>query len=788
MPHRKHSNPEAVTGIVGDVGLLRDNTVMLLLDYWTLPHEERLAFFCQIASQASEEDASAILHIFLSNCTTEMFLQVWGALQQGPQFQKMIREAALQLKSTTNNEGPTSTNTEADKQDERDDSVLVAEATDLTKPSRRGSQRNMNKQTRRSTRFMDFHGITDAFDYNKELGIAEEDEDEDRASVVSEPLGQHTSGDNVREDVEAMGMLLTKLSKFVRSLTPLVENEDAAPSNLYRDSYEGMVSTLQYGSRRMEFSEFIYDWHIRKYGLKTLAQRHLLKLIQSLRKYEKKVFQCQLCLRFMAIQISSSPSGCAYYVCLPLGFHEHKFILGLLSRWSLGTFSGGSKHRIALPKQQFKIRIAFAISTVQEALREKFGVFGRGIDTLADRIRAKAIPRDDEFVRENDLLILCVEDFALQRTLLEKVLGAVYLAGDINGDGSLEFDEFASVVTHLSPTVDDRFLQKVFEAAHDFNKPNRISFARFLDVILLERVLSPVAPSAATTGAMRAKNAAATTNGNMGGEVPAVSGGGSQQSSDVVKEVSQDEQEEVYQFELLRETWTHDREAVTHVLQTSITHAPTAKSLTFRVAFLDQLLERRVDSKTAWLCHRQIMREIARYQHLDADQIAGLRHKELQFQKAVRAIRTAQRLSALTPASREAGEDESNLHDGAARNAADSISSPNYTAAVRGISFETPSADMPNVADVAALENELRETFLERADERAIDDYMTAIQHLRRVSVKQQSVLLELHDHMTLLGPEEAVSEVDEENDEESDEDGKEEDNDDQGDGSDGEG
>lgn len=65
-------------------------------------------------------------------------------------------------------------------------------------------------------------------------------------------------------------------------------------AQLYRDNYEGMVSTLQYGNRRMEFSEFIYDWHIRKYGLKTLAQRHLLKLIQSLRKHEKKVFQCQL--------------------------------------------------------------------------------------------------------------------------------------------------------------------------------------------------------------------------------------------------------------------------------------------------------------------------------------------------------------------------------------------------------------------------------------------------------------------------------------------------------------
>lgn len=34
---------------------------------------------------------------------------------------------------------------------------------------------------------------------------------------------------------------------------------------LYRDNYECAVSTLQYGNRRMEFSEFMYDWHIRKY-------------------------------------------------------------------------------------------------------------------------------------------------------------------------------------------------------------------------------------------------------------------------------------------------------------------------------------------------------------------------------------------------------------------------------------------------------------------------------------------------------------------------------------------
>lgn len=722
VPHRKHHSAETVAGVVGDVGLLQDSTVMLLLDFWALPHKERLAFFCQIASQANEQDASAILHVFLDNCTTQTFLQVWEALQQSPQFQKMLREAALQFEPATGSDEA------IPKTPEDKNSSLEIDTADLDRPGWRGSQRNMvKKRPRRSTRFVDFNGITEAFDRNKEGGDSDDEDGGDtfRGSPRSQkftirergrlslsdasdkPAGQEptsrwnllrqnsrrrqlksprtldsmtvlerihddlteiikmedgpdahvmdavwqllealdgppkgashrksvaqpaavlpvpsqpqqitvqnprislrtplsaeqqfimkldqlqsmlvalgevrihsmstdtitgayrrmpilaklfsaltdaslgaagidTTGggllkivssyskaqniasswqgappkektldplkappgtpkahngtaDKVREDVEAMGLLLNKFSTFVRSLTPLVDNEDAAPSGdsasddvlmvldlasklesagalaevppgsttgggkrrlslaadrelpiilavqslarsnefddvsrlilasvvakmsrvraaalegksneddnedgvamegdeevlrivknlrrasakaaqiqeahdqlqlqlqsggmspsegdaatlrlanrdipsniknsqvlrglklfrvdillrivnqLYRDSYEGMVSTLQYGSRRMEFSEFIYDWHIRKYGLKALAQRHLLKLIQSLRKYDKKVFQCQLCLRFMGIQISSFSSTIASY-------------------------------------------------------------------------------------------------------------------------------------------------------------------------------------------------------------------------------------------------------------------------------------------------------------------------------------------------------------------------------------------------------------------------------------------------------------------------------------------
>ncbi|KAE9361779.1 hypothetical protein PF008_g686 [Phytophthora fragariae] len=1206
VPHRRPRSPGVVAGILGDVGLLQDNTVMLLLDFWGLPHEERLAFFCQIASQASEQDASAILHVFLDNCTTQTFLQVWEALQQSPQFQKMLRDAKLRLEPAPN-DGAEASATAVHEDENKADEPGREKPAVWRGSSRRGLAK---RRDRKSTRFVDLNGITEAYDFHED-GEENSDEDEDEDKVKSNPADTHrdsprfqkitirergrlclsdvndhpdeenhsgrrgsfhrsdrsrrqlktpvdresmplldllhhglteiikmedgpdahtmdavwqllealdgrrmhdsrsgfhrrhipvaaptavvqpqpqqqvpnpraalrtplsaeqqflmkldqlqsmlstlvdvrvhtmstdtitgafrripiltklftalsgaslgaagvdtasggmskvvsdqdkaeylanswqagdskdkglpplpvtlrkpiTQEDDVREDVEAMGLLLVKFSKFVRSLAPLVDYEDSAPTcssenrsddvllvmdladklehagalaevplmlgggggkrrlslaadrelpiilavqslargndledvarliataiearmtrvqvavaeakfnseeeditialeedeeemkteedeevmkivrslrrssgkaaqdqetrdqvqfqktqgrgvqqhlsdeenatlrsgkgdipaniknasatrgiklfsvdilfriinQLYRDNYEGMVSTLQYGSRRMEFSEFIYDWHIRKYGLKALAQRHLLKLIQSLRTHEKKVFQCQLCLRFMGIQISSSfHFFMSYYtptsVCSAVfldSFHEHKFVLALLSRWSLGTFLGGSKHRVEIPNREFKIRVTIAISTVQEALRERFGAYARGMDALAERIRAKVLPRDEEFIRENDLLILCVEEFGSQRALLEKVLGAVYLAGDINGDGSLEFDEFASVVTHLSPTVDDRFMQKVFEAAHDYSKPNRISFARFLDVILLERVLNP-APLVAKT-----KTAAAS---GTGGTSSAVSGGSSHPRNSTIKTSGLVEQEELNQFELLRETWTHDREAVQQVLHTSITHAPTAKMLSFRVAFLDQLLSRRVDAKTAWLCHRQIMREIARYQHLDADQVAGLRSKELQFKKTVRAIRNAQWLRtifAVPSANLDTAGDEAAI---AEVSDADSLEPPaSYTAAVQ-LSLDEQATGTTNVADVAALENELRETFIERADEGAIEDYMAAMQHLRRVSISQQSLqlLLESREELSVLRTEGTLPEGNEENDTEDDDD-----------------
>lgn len=458
----------------------------------------------------------------------------------------------------------------------------------------------------------------------------------------------------------------------------------------------------------------------------------------------------------------------------------------MLDKWSLGTFSGATKHRVEHSTRQFKIRIPFAVATLQDALSERFGVYFRSMDAVAARLRSQAMtsPGDEEFVKESDVLRIAIDEWGEQRQRLEQILEAVYVAGDLNSDGGLEFDEFAAVVTHLSPMVDDKLLLKVFAAAHDVVKsPRRISFARFIDVILLEKILNASAVSSTASSASRASGSAATTSnssataanksGILGDDSSNVSSssraaGGSTRSyaagavaSKTASTLASQEDEETLQFNLLQQTWEHDREIVERALKL-ITHQQTAASLTFRVSFLTQIIAKRVDSKTAWMCHKQIMRGISRYQNLDEEQIVVLKKKEETFRKAVLAITNLRRLGSLLGGGNAGsrvvldGDLDAGIGAETDEDIADSINDNEiqqerqqpdqdeqheeiaqddrrYTAAVeRTLVGIHRSGSLPG--DMLALEDELREKFLASADEAAIEDFKVAVQQLRRVT------------------------------------------------------
>lgn len=443
----------------------------------------------------------------------------------------------------------------------------------------------------------------------------------------------------------------------------------------------------------------------------------------------------------------------------------------LLDKWSLGTFSGTSKHRIESTPRQFKIRVTFALTTLQEAFSERFGVYFRSMDSITARIKAQASRApDDEFIQESELLEIAVDEWLQLRNRIEQILEAVYVAGDLNGDGNLEYDEFAAVISHLTPTMDEKALQRVFTAAHDHIKPRRISFERFIDVILLERVLgtTPVKSSSSKTSDKT------MTSSNSSGNVARLSTEG------VFSRTSMEE-EESYQFNLLQETWEIDRESVAAVLR-GITHQQTAASLTFRVAFLTQILSKRVDSKTAWMCHRQIMREISRYQNLNEDQIVVLKSKEETFKKAVQAIRRMQRFglvlssvkngtaSSLISESQDPQGGNEDGDGGAQQLQAPSLTHEHdanrYTSVVEQTLAQPPHEGAATMNDMIALEEQLREQFLMNADADGIEDFKSALQQIRHVSLHNFSLGL-THEQLETLSSRPTVESIGEEANEE---------------------
>lgn len=182
-----------------DVGLLNDTTVLMLLDFWELPKTERLGFFCQIASQTNEEDAAMVLHVFLENCSTHNFLQVWDALQQSPQFEATFTVAARKYYEALM---------------AQQSSVLAAEAGgggDVTastidgpqqqKKSLKTNRKDMRRSTRsrqslsigrnssggghRQSRFVDLNGLTEVFEERDDEFFDNSDSGSDRFGGVN---------------------------------------------------------------------------------------------------------------------------------------------------------------------------------------------------------------------------------------------------------------------------------------------------------------------------------------------------------------------------------------------------------------------------------------------------------------------------------------------------------------------------------------------------------------------------------------------------------------------------
>ncbi|OQR99359.1 hypothetical protein ACHHYP_06899 [Achlya hypogyna] len=436
---------------------------------------------------------------------------------------------------------------------------------------------------------------------------------------------------------------------------------------IYRERHECNLSE-QDSVGSTAFIDFVYDWYLRKYGLRKLAMQHLSKLLLALKKHKKTSKKCLLVY-------------VPYY-----DYSSLNFALGLLHLWTNGTFSIGASPTIKAP-------LTTLMQTLEDSYDKRFGPFGN-MDGIKSTLAAKACLEDATLIDQDVALEVAIEEFGVMKTTVEKMLREIYAAGDFLGQDEMGYDEFATVLHGLSPGIADRDVVRMFREAAD-PVVGTIPGRRFVAVVIDQGVLS------ARQNKFKASTVAA--------------------SSAAFPEYEEE------QFAALDEAWQAVEADILAAVE-RIPHKEAASSLMLRVRILKMIITKRIDSETAWLAHRSILRDVSRFRNLSEPAIAAIKTKEAAFKEAVARLTSMKfgglRLNAPSAMAYVTDLDENNLpeelHEGA-----------------------EPEA-------VSHLEEKLRDEILRLTDgagatdatiESTLDSYGSAVQKVRRVNEKYSSIL-----------------------------------------------
>ncbi|CAK4085986.1 unnamed protein product [Aphanomyces euteiches] len=379
---------------------------------------------------------------------------------------------------------------------------------------------------------------------------------------------------------------VTLKPNLIAELCTLVD-EALAKKDVFGEKIAVTLETLkQDNPNTTAFIDFVYDWYLRKYGLRKLAMQHLSKLLLSLKKQKKKSKKALLFCRFLGL-------------FPPLfDYSALNFALGLLNVWTNGTFT--------VSAAMTRVSLSAMNQILEDGYDRRFGPFCSTV-LVKERLTRNACVSDPTSIEQDVALEIALDEFVKMKVNVESMLEDIYKAGDVNEDDAMGFDEFATVVRNLAPCVSDREIVKMFKEALLDSSFETITKNRFVNVIIDQGVLSS-----------RVNKFKAPTGAN----------------SATFPEYEKE------QFELLEETWrAHEAEIIKTIEQ--IPHKETSSSLLLRVRILNMIISKRIDSETAWLSHRMIIRDMERFKDLNESAISEIKKKEAFFKEAVTRITTS---------------------------------------------------------------------------------------------------------------------------------------------------
>ncbi|OQS05683.1 hypothetical protein THRCLA_02214 [Thraustotheca clavata] len=263
---------------------------------------------------------------------------------------------------------------------------------------------------------------------------------------------------------------------------------------------------------------------------------------------------------------------------------------GLLNIWTNGTFLASST----------KLQISSLIQTLEDSYDKRFGPF-ISIDIIKEKLSSRASSDDPSTIDQDVATEVAIEEFVAIKLVVESMLRDIYDAGESHDE--MGYDEFATVVHHISPCITERETVKMFKEAISDQDSETIPQRRFVSTIIDHGVLSTRLNKFKTTSAVAPTSAAFP-------------------------------EYEEEQFVALEETWKTMEDEIFLAID-RIPHKEVASSILLRVRILKMIIIKRIDSETAWISHRMILRDINRFKDLNEVAITAIKSKEARFKEAV---------------------------------------------------------------------------------------------------------------------------------------------------------
>ncbi|KAF0693913.1 Aste57867_15165 [Aphanomyces stellatus] len=206
---------------------------------------------------------------------------------------------------------------------------------------------------------------------------------------------------------------------------------------------------------RPPLAQFLYRFFARRYGLRNVAEIHMVNFLVSLKKYYKHDVEVLLIAR-----------ACEFkQVDRPLSLDGFDFYMGLLAGM------GSHRHEAAVPVWYLPHVFINAIELIHKYQP------GGMLDlikyhpdrTLLDmEMKASQLPpvavhcdvglnaKSQSFVSRDDLLAICLTIFEALETAIHDYLIAVFKTADVDQNGELSFIEFNSMVQKVFITPEEK--------------------------------------------------------------------------------------------------------------------------------------------------------------------------------------------------------------------------------------------------------------------------------------------------------------------------------------------